>query len=95
MKVSYETVLSLLQLLVLIVTLVAFYFNRRKDLEERIIRQNDLDNAITQLTKTIERLDLVFENQAREMSQIKLTVELLLQQHRMNHCQQLNGGAGF
>ena len=103
MTSSFSTFLSVVQLIAVLLTIASFWFSRRKDAADRIIRQANLDNSILQLNKTVEHLDKVMlaqsERQAAEMraqaeqlQTVRLTVELLLQQHRMNHGQQINGG---
>lgn len=103
MTSSLTTALSVVQLVAVLLTIASFWLSRRKDSADRIIRQANLDNSIASLNKTVDHLDKVMlaqaERQAAEMraqaeqlQNVKLTVELLLQQHRMNHKQQINGG---
>ena len=103
MTAVMSAVLNIVQLVAVLITVVTFWLGRRKDTADRIVRQANLDNSIATLNKTVDHLDRVIlaqaerqsaemRAQAEQIQNIKLIVELLLQQHRMNHGQHINGG---
>ena len=89
---SMINILSILQTVALGVTVIAFWLNRRKDRDVQVAWETTLNNTLEALKTTVNRLELIIEAQGREIQTMKLTIELLMQQHRMNHGHDINGG---
>ena len=85
----YNDVLMLISIFVSLATLVTFVVSMRKEAEKRGARQADLDNAIAQIKDTIKQLADQIIKQHETVEQLKLWMELLLQQHHANHNQEI------
>ena len=78
-----------LSILLSFCTLITFVVSMRKESEKRGARQALLDRAIEQILEAIRGLTEKLAEQQREISQLKLWLELLLQQHYANHNQDI------
>ena len=85
----YSDVLMLISIFVSLSTLITFIVSMRKEAEKRGARQADLDNAIVQIKDTIKQLADQIIKQHETVEQLKLWMELLLQQHHANHNQEI------
>lgn len=103
MTATFSIILNFIQLVAILVTVASFWISRRNDMADRITRQANLDNSIDRLDKSVAHLDRMMieqaarqsaelRSQSEQLQNVKMIVELLLQQHRMNHGQQINGG---
>ena len=82
-------ILLVLSILVSLTTLYTFVKTKKREVVEQGVRQANLDNDIKQILSAVEKLTRGLESQQREISQLKLWLELLLQQHRANHNQDI------
>lgn len=82
-------VLMVLSILVSLTTLITFLKVKKKEAIEQGVRQANLDNAIQQVLKAVEQLTQGLAAQQKEINQLKLWLELLLQQHNTNHNQDI------
>lgn len=85
----YSDILMLISIFVSLSTLITFIVSMRKEAEKRGARQADLDNAIIQIKDTIRQLADQIIKQHETVEQLKLWMELLLQQHHANHNQEI------
>lgn len=90
---SYTTIiLGVLPTLATLGTLATFLSGRKKAAIAQGVSQANAENALTELAKSITSLSKTVEEQQRSVNALHLTVSLILQQHRQNHGQQLEGG---
>lgn len=89
---SFSDVLNVLQLCALLITLWTFFRSRKEDMRAAIIREENLNNSILNLSNTVSRLEHVFEIEAAKTANMEMLLRLLIQQHQMNHNQHINGG---
>ena len=87
--ITATEVLLILSILVSLVTLYTFVKTKKKEAVEQGARQATLDSDIKLILSAVERLTKNLESQQREIGQLKLWLELLLQQHRANHNQDI------
>jgi len=82
-----QIILMGLSLLVSLTTLFTFWTNQKKAAEANGARQATLDAAITAIQQAIVRMTEQIARQQEALDQLKLWIELLLQQHTQNHGQ--------
>ncbi len=78
-----------ISIFVSLTTLITFVYSMRKESEKRGARQAELDGSIRQIMGAVETLSQQLVEQQREITQLKLWMELLLQQHHANHSQNI------
>lgn len=84
-----NNIMPVLSLVVSCVTLYTFINTRKVEAEERGKSQANLDNDIRQLKHMIEQMSKHIADQQQDTNRLKLSLELLLQQHNANHGQDI------
>lgn len=82
-------ILQIVSLIMSALTLITFVVSMRKEAEKRGARQADLDNSIKQILEKVSDLVRQLLDQQKEINQLKMWIELLLQQHCANHGQEI------
>lgn len=82
-------ILTAFSLLTSAATLITFIRSSRKDVEARGARQAILDHMIGEIKEAVATMAKQITAQQEAIAQLKLWVELLLQQHQQNHGQDI------
>lgn len=77
-----------------IITLFRFHKERKNEHEDRGRRQAQLDATLSNIEKSIAGLTKGLESHQALISTMQTTLQLLIQQHHMNHGQTVHGGIG-
>lgn len=70
-------------------TLITFVLSRRKEAEQRGARQADLDSNIREIKDSVASMARQIVNQQQLIDNLRVLLELLLQQHNNNHGQEI------
>lgn len=82
-------ILTAFSLLTSAATLITFVRASRKEAEARGARQAILDHMIGEIKEAVATMAKQIAAQQEAIAQLKLWVELLLQQHQQNHGQDI------
>lgn len=89
MNEIFTTTLTFMSLVASLITLVTFVRTMKKDAEDRGTRQATMDLAIDEIRRAIAKLVEQVTQQEKDIQQMKILFELLLQQHCNNHGQDI------
>jgi len=70
-------------------TLITFVLSRRKEAEIRGARQADLDSSIREIKDSVITMTRQIVAQQSLIDNLRVLLELLLQQHNQNHGQEI------
>ena len=70
-------------------TLITFVLSRRKEAEIRGARQADLDSSIREIKDSVTTMTRQIVAQQSLIDNLRVLLELLLQQHNQNHGQEI------
>lgn len=81
--------LQVLQILATLTVLITFILTRRKEAMAAGARQKELDIFMDTITKAVEKLTQAIKDQEKNLQELRMWLELLLQQHFTNHGQDI------
>lgn len=89
MSTSAATILQVAQILVTLSVLYTFVRARKNEAEAQGSRQKELDLFMRSIQKAVDELTKAIRELEEKNNQLKLWLELLLQQHCTNHGQDI------
>lgn len=88
---SFQQIMSTLQFITLVIAIAGFFITRRKERDEHIKRLAEEQSERARLREAISDIRVMVQSHETQLATIKLVVELIANQHKSNHNQDIGG----